>query len=506
MVEELRCRQESDGLCEHAFSIDAIKEALLCNNNEAVKVRCTLKSLGWVSELPAQTPQLTETNGRKKALVRLTHEEHLNGMDGQSQTWQYKVVAGLLCCPPSEGWKLPPDELRRDVKRVERQDNVDGTKTDKIRWRLAHVAKLPIIERLALAALWAQASPVGKVEGISLNELARQCSLKPSKRFQLAISHLIVDGAITYVQEKVTSGDIFREKLKVGAEIQLNPFHPWVAEHTPPVTLLAIETDVSGVVERMEYPETLSTLTGIEGIWGPEYSFLAAGVAGGKTGCLMAVAYAANPYNPNGMNKRWSNQERAIRHLSIEHATEQYAPFTVSANIKALHDNFIIVQKLIRNHLIKKLSRSITHGELASGTLMLDVQAGAKNYYSPTVSDRYRAKLEKLPPGLLKIISNAEMKFQEKLLQSLLGKLEKGLSRADIAKLHSPHMVILPFDPPEVQTEAIHNPHFSMETIRWLVLTDCEGKVPQKRMIELGVNDFVPNIGSIDEIRNLKKF
>lgn len=507
MVEELRWRQESDALCEHAFSIDAIKETLLCNNNEAVKVRCTLKSLGWVSELPDQTPQLAGTKGRKKAPVRLTHEEHLNALASQRQTWQYKVVAGLLCCPPgAAGWELPPAELIRDLKQIKQQINVDGTNTGKASWRRAHVAKLPIIERLVLAALWAQASPVGKVEGISLNRLARQCSLKPSKRFQLAISHLIAGGTITYVQESVTGGAIFGPKKKAEAEIQLNPFHPWVAEHTPPVTLLVVETPLSGVVERMVYPETLSVLTGVERLCELGYGHLRGGMREDRTGCLMAVAYAANPYNPNGINKRWSNKVEVIAHIPIWHAMRNYVPYTLSANIKALHDDFIIMQKLIRNHLAKKINRSITHGELASSTLMLDVQAGTKNYYSPVVSDRYKAKLENLPHYPLKIISDAERRFQEALLQPLLGRLREGLSEADIAKLHSPHMAIFPFEIPKIQTEEILTPHFAKETICWMVLTDCEGKFPQKRIIELGEKDDVPTIKQVKEQKKLKDF
>src|SRR5690606_11502421 len=119
LLDEVEGRNSNPGAaCEHSFSVDVIKEMALCNNNEAVKARRTLKSLGWVEELPERTHRLEGIKGRKKAPVRLINESRLKELSAYAETWQYRVVAGLLQCPPAGGWQMKPVEWGAQFERV----------------------------------------------------------------------------------------------------------------------------------------------------------------------------------------------------------------------------------------------------------------------------------------------------------------------------------------------------------------------------------------------------
>lgn len=504
MLDELDSRQaDPEMLCEHSFNVAVIKEMVLCSNDEAVKIRRTLMSLGWVRELPERVHQLAGIKGRKKTPVRLTNEAHLTELAAYMQTWQYKVVAGLLQCPPAGGWKMEPKEWADQIGRLQKSAPDDGGGKDK-HPKGSHIAKLPVIERLVLAALWAQASPVGKVEAVSLNELARQCSLKPSKRFQLAISHLIAGGAIVYVQGKVVGGNALGKSTKSDTEIQLNPFYPWVAEYTPPVTLVVIEAEVGEYTEQVRYPKALSKLTGIERLCEYGYRHIGGGVRE-RIECLMTVTHAANPYYSSGMNKQWSKTQSEIKQSRIMTAAAQHMPITVPAGIRGLHDDYIVTQRIIREHLLKKIELSLTKGDLVSKSLLLDSSADFGKGYSPLMGDRYRAKIERLPIIFQEIISNSERIFQDRLLGPLFLGLGKTVSDKEVSSLYSPHMTMFPFDPAPEYAAFVKDHEWVFERMRCVILTDCKGMLSEKRVIHLGVKSEIPEIYPLNSQKDIRK-
>jgi hypothetical protein len=438
LFQEIDARKSCSGRLVHDMSVKTLKEVLLCNNNEAVKVRQTLKALEWVIHIDSATLQLPAGKGRKKLPAVLKHESHVRSLTSQADDWQYYVVRGLLLSPPGgKLWSAPPEAV------VGCREDRSATSFDsKKKSASSNITKLPIIERMILAVLWATASPAGLVEGLSLNAVARQCSLKPSKRFKLAISNLIVDGAIVYHQERVCSSDQFGRKISFPTEIQLNPFHPLVSVSVPRVTMLVLESknivDATGPSEMA----MLSELTGLGTLY-DQHSAKHDTNKKKRRQHLEAVMTAKDPYNHNGIRKKWSNRIENLSTPDVRHANDRWVEFQVPTNLKPLHDDAIVMQKLICTHLKIITLLSIKYGDLCLSDNLITINADSV-YISDILPEQHKKLITGLPLFAIKNLIAAEDYFKNGVLKVFLKKIDQEHMESIFDEMYSRDLVVFP--------------------------------------------------------------